>query len=112
MKRLLLLSITTIALFSCSKSSDSPKYGDVIFYTLNPLADNVWSVTVDNVYKGQLHYTAIVPPCENNPGILGLRVTLTEGEHTVVTHKTISDGFASSPDKITKLILKQVSVNR
>lgn len=104
MKRICYPLFSFLTLLACNKKDVKPQYGDAIFYTLNPYADKTYSVIVDDVYKGLLPYTLIVPFCENNPGILGLRVTLTTGIHTVRYHK-IPDGYAGVPDKIKQIVI-------
>jgi hypothetical protein len=58
----------------------------VIFYTLKPEADKQWEVYVDNSYKGLEPYTITEPSCsyDNNPGVVGLHVSLEVGTHTVL----------------------------
>jgi hypothetical protein len=99
MKKALLTGLIIVTLFACQKELDNfkPKinYGRVIFYTLNPEADKQWEVYVDSSSKGLVPYTITEPDCsyDNNPGVVGLHVSLVVGMHTVL-FKSLQ-GYAS-----------------
>jgi hypothetical protein len=105
MKKTLVAALITVALFACQKGlDDDPKpiihYGTVIFYSLNPEADKQWEVYIDGSSNrtGLVPYTVIEPSCEN-PGVLGLQVSLKEGNHSVLLKSL--QGFASRSEDIT-----------